>query len=86
LPFIRCILLVSGSGPRDRIAAEGSVNQEQMVIADVDLNLLEEQGINGTAQQPRPLHRAITLCRDGFPLPRFAPRLLAILVSTSDPI
>jgi len=33
---------------RDGIAAEGSVNQEQMVIADVDLNLLEEQRINGT--------------------------------------
>jgi hypothetical protein len=48
LPFLRCILLVPGSGPRDRIAAEGSVNQEQMVIADVDLKLLEEQGINGT--------------------------------------
>jgi len=33
---------------RDGIAAEGSVNQEQMVVADVDLNLLEEQRINGT--------------------------------------
>ena len=33
---------------RDGIAAEGTVNQEQMVIADVDLNLLEEQRINGT--------------------------------------
>lgn len=33
---------------RDGIAAEGNVNQEQMVIADVDLNLLEEQRINGT--------------------------------------
>ena len=30
------------------IAAEGNVNQEQMVLADVDLNLLEEQRINGT--------------------------------------
>ncbi len=33
---------------RDGIAAEGTVNQEQMVIADVDLNLLEEQRVNGT--------------------------------------
>lgn len=33
---------------RDGIAAEGTVNREQMVIADVDLNLLEEQRINGT--------------------------------------
>ena len=33
---------------RDGIAAEGSVNQEQMVISDVDLNLLDEQRINGT--------------------------------------
>ena len=33
---------------RDGIAAEGTVNQEQMVISDVDLNLLEEQRINGT--------------------------------------
>jgi predicted amidohydrolase len=33
---------------RDGIAAEGSVNQEQMVIADLDLHLLEGQRINGT--------------------------------------
>lgn len=33
---------------RDGIAAEGTVNQEEMVIADVDLHLLEEQRINGT--------------------------------------
>jgi predicted amidohydrolase/ribosomal protein S18 acetylase RimI-like enzyme len=33
---------------RDGIAAEGTVNQEQMVIADVDLDLLEEQRMNGT--------------------------------------
>jgi predicted amidohydrolase/predicted N-acetyltransferase YhbS len=33
---------------RDGIAAEGTVNQEQMVIADVDLDLLEEQRVNGT--------------------------------------
>ena len=33
---------------RDGIAAEGTVNQEQMVIGDVDLNLLEEQRVNGT--------------------------------------
>jgi predicted amidohydrolase/GNAT superfamily N-acetyltransferase len=33
---------------RDGIAAEGTVNQEQMVIADVDLQLLEEQRIKGT--------------------------------------
>jgi predicted amidohydrolase/GNAT superfamily N-acetyltransferase len=33
---------------RDGIAAEGTVNQEQMVITDVDLELLEEQRLNGT--------------------------------------
>jgi predicted amidohydrolase len=33
---------------RDGIAAQGEVNQEQMVIADVDLGLLEEQRVNGT--------------------------------------
>jgi predicted amidohydrolase len=33
---------------RDGIAAEGSVNQEQMVISDVNLDLLSEQRINGT--------------------------------------
>lgn len=33
---------------RDGISAEGSFNQEQMVISDVDLDLLEEQRVNGT--------------------------------------
>jgi predicted amidohydrolase/GNAT superfamily N-acetyltransferase len=33
---------------RDGIAAEGTVNQEQMVIADVDLDILDEQRVNGT--------------------------------------
>jgi predicted amidohydrolase/GNAT superfamily N-acetyltransferase len=33
---------------RDGIAAEGNVNQEQMVISDVDLDLLDEQRVNGT--------------------------------------
>jgi predicted amidohydrolase/GNAT superfamily N-acetyltransferase len=33
---------------RDGIAAEGVVNQEQMVVSDVDLDLLEEQSINGS--------------------------------------
>jgi predicted amidohydrolase len=33
---------------RDGIAAEGTINQEQMVISDVDLALLDEQRINGT--------------------------------------
>jgi predicted amidohydrolase len=33
---------------RDGIAAEGIVNQEQMVISDVDLQLLEEQMVSGT--------------------------------------
>jgi hypothetical protein len=33
---------------RDGIAAEGTVNQEQMVLSDVDLNLLDEQRLNGT--------------------------------------
>lgn len=31
-----------------QIAAEGNVNQEQIVIADVNLNLIEEQRLNGT--------------------------------------
>ena len=33
---------------RDGIAAEGTVNQEQMVVSDVDLDLLDEQRVNGT--------------------------------------
>ncbi len=33
---------------RDGIAAEGTINQEQMVISDVDLALLDEQRVNGT--------------------------------------
>lgn len=33
---------------RDGIASEGSVNQEQIVIADVNLDLLDEQRVNGT--------------------------------------
>lgn len=33
---------------RDGIAAEGTVNQEQMVISDVDLDILDEQRVNGT--------------------------------------
>jgi predicted amidohydrolase/GNAT superfamily N-acetyltransferase len=33
---------------RDGIAAEGNVNQEQMIISDVDLDLLDEQRVNGT--------------------------------------
>ena len=41
---------------RDGIAAEGVVNQEQIVIADVDLDLLEEQRVSGTVI---PLHDLI---------------------------
>jgi len=33
---------------RDGIAAEGAINQEQMVVSDVDLNLLREQRVSGT--------------------------------------
>jgi predicted amidohydrolase len=33
---------------RDGIASEGVVNQEQMIIADVDLELLDEQRITGS--------------------------------------
>jgi hypothetical protein len=33
---------------RDGIAAEGILNQEQMIVCDVDLDLLEEQRISGT--------------------------------------
>jgi hypothetical protein len=33
---------------RDGIAAEGTINQEQMVFADVDLDLLDEQRVNGS--------------------------------------
>lgn len=41
---------------RDGIAAEGTVNQEQIVVADVDLELLAEQRVNGTVL---PLHDLI---------------------------
>jgi predicted amidohydrolase/GNAT superfamily N-acetyltransferase len=33
---------------RDGIAAEGTINQEQIVFADVDLDLLDEQRVNGS--------------------------------------
>ena len=33
---------------RDGIAAEGIINQEQMIVADVDLDLLDEQRVNGS--------------------------------------
>lgn len=33
---------------RDGIAAEGIINQEQIIISDVDLDLLDEQRVNGT--------------------------------------
>jgi predicted amidohydrolase/ribosomal protein S18 acetylase RimI-like enzyme len=33
---------------RDGIAAEGVINQEQMIVADVDLDLLDEQRVNGS--------------------------------------
>jgi predicted amidohydrolase/ribosomal protein S18 acetylase RimI-like enzyme len=33
---------------RDGIAAEGTINQEQMVMSDVDLDLLREQRVGGT--------------------------------------
>jgi len=33
---------------RDGIAAEGTTNQEQMIFADVDLDLLDEQRVNGS--------------------------------------
>jgi predicted amidohydrolase/GNAT superfamily N-acetyltransferase len=56
---------------RDGIAAEGTVNQEQMVIADVDLDLLEEQRINGTVLPLKDLIRdaydRVIHCTDGPP-------------------
>jgi predicted amidohydrolase len=33
---------------RDGIAAEGTLNEEQMIVSDVDLKLLEEQRVRGT--------------------------------------
>lgn len=33
---------------RDGIAAEGTFNQEQIVVSDVDLDLLDERRVNGT--------------------------------------
>jgi predicted amidohydrolase/ribosomal protein S18 acetylase RimI-like enzyme len=33
---------------RDGIASEGTINQEQMIFADVDLDLLDEQRVNGS--------------------------------------
>jgi predicted amidohydrolase/ribosomal protein S18 acetylase RimI-like enzyme len=41
---------------RDGIAAEGTINQEQLVVADVDLDLLDEQRVNGSVI---PLHDLI---------------------------
>ena len=32
---------------RDGIAAEGTINQEQIIVADVELDLLDEQRVNG---------------------------------------
>ena len=53
---------------RDGIAAEGTVNQEQMVITDLDLDLLEEQRVNGTVLPLNDLirdayDRVVHLCR-----------------------
>jgi predicted amidohydrolase len=33
---------------RDGMAAEGTINQERVVAADVDLDLLDEQRFNGS--------------------------------------
>ena len=33
---------------RDEIAAEGTINQEQIVVADVELDLLDELRVNGS--------------------------------------
>lgn len=33
---------------RDGIAAEGNINQEQIIVSDVDLSALDEQRVNGT--------------------------------------
>ena len=33
---------------RDGIAAEGVINEEQIVVADLDLNLLDENRLKGT--------------------------------------
>jgi hypothetical protein len=33
---------------RDGIAAEGTIKQEQIIVADVELNLLDEQRVNGS--------------------------------------
>jgi hypothetical protein len=40
---------------RDGIAAEGTFNQEQMVISDVDLDILDEQRVTGTVIPPNDL-------------------------------
>ena len=32
---------------RDGIAAEGTINQEQIIVADVELDLKDEQRVNG---------------------------------------
>jgi predicted amidohydrolase len=32
---------------RDGIAAEGTINQEQIIVVDVELDLLDEQRVNG---------------------------------------
>ena len=33
---------------RDGIAAEGTINHEEIIIADVELDLLDEQRVNGS--------------------------------------
>jgi predicted amidohydrolase/ribosomal protein S18 acetylase RimI-like enzyme len=58
LPFVPCMATNYGQAAiltpsdyffaRDGIAAEGTINQEQLVVADVDLDLLDEQRVNGS--------------------------------------
>lgn len=53
---------------RDGIAAEGNFNQEQIIVADVDLDLLVERRANGTVvplnDQLKDVYRHVAVYRD----------------------
>jgi predicted amidohydrolase/GNAT superfamily N-acetyltransferase len=62
---------------RDGIAAEGTVNQEQMIVSDVDLELLREQRISGAVipldDRIADAYDRVIRCYDGQPLADAAP-------------
>jgi predicted amidohydrolase/GNAT superfamily N-acetyltransferase len=56
---------------RDGVAAEGTLNQEQMIVCDVDLDLLREQRISGTVipldDRIEDAYDQVIRCSDGVP-------------------